>query len=88
MPTVRVTVERPCPELCDDGVIRVYALNGLQTGEERCERCHGRGAVDEPVTCRTCEYWASLLNGTVTRCTLIGHETAGTFACAAWEARR
>lgn len=90
MSRVRVTVERPCPA-CQPAppVADVGAVGG------RCRTCHGRGVVDEPMTCAGCRHFRAGNTILAHRCGLLVGIWSGDsigvdpdFACAAWEERR
>lgn len=94
MPTVRVTVARPCPACDGSGRDPVPGVITIPS-EIRCVSCHGRGVVDEPVTCAGCRHFREGNTILAHRCGLLvgiwSGESIGVdpdFACAAWEARR
>lgn len=98
MPTVRVTVERPCPACEGTGLLVRFWLRepaDLEPHGQACDACDGRGAVDEPVTCAGCRHFREGNTILAHRCGLLvgiwSGESIGVdpdFACAAWEARR
>lgn len=102
---VRVTVARVCPAGCKEGRVAgdpgtfVRTDQGWKLSLSVCPACHGRGVVDEPVSCAGCKHYVSQLDNTPgpmsqehghCRYLEIGGdslEVVGEFACSAWEPR-